>query len=455
MPKDRPLPILTLKVPEQRYTCRSCGRCCKHFTVQLRDEDIKRLDDQNWYERLGERPYHEFRGSTFLKQRADRDRSCIFLQPNGLCRIHTEFGFTHKPLACRMFPFTLMPNGSLQAIQLGLSFACPSVIENHGRPLLHHLNDVKQMARAIPELHAFPKQKFTPVEITANRPASRNELEIITNSFDNWISRPDIPLHHRLLGAVIFTSTIQDAVAHEYSEHDFEEVANLTFEQLEDELPDLDPAPPSTRHLKQLRQLVYAHIEDPKISEVKKTGIRAHALGQLKLNSVFSRGRGEFPVRFDNPKSTNVNTDEYDWPASLTFEMANTPSPASAGDDDRPEIDFLLIRYLRARILGHRAFGSGYYKFTIVDGLNALWLMIAATGWLARLHAGANNRNSITFPDLEAALLRTDRHAGRAPWLGRSAEKLRLKFFTKNHGILRTLHALRIVEDGLSNGEAT
>ena len=446
MPKDRPLPILTLKLPEQRYTCRSCGRCCKHFTVQLRDEDITRLDKQKWYEKLGEVPYHEFRGSTFLKQRPE-DGSCIFLQPDGRCQIHAEFGFTQKPLACRMFPFTLMPNGSLQAVQLGLSFACPSVIENHGQPLLDHLNDVKQIARAIPELHAAHDRKFTPVEITPGRPASCTELEIINRSFDQWISRPDIPLDRRVLGAVIFTSTIQDAVAHDYSEHDFEKVANLTFEQLEDKLPDLKPAPPSNRHMKQLRQLVYAHIEDPKISEIKKAGIRSRALGQLKLNAVFSRGRGEFPIRFDNPESTNVNNGAYDWPKSLTFEMAENVSPAFTGAEDRPAIDFLLIRYIRARILGHRAFGSGYYKFPIVNGLNALWLMIAATGWLARLHAGASNRKSITFPDLEAALLRADRHAGRAPWLGSSAEKLRLKFFANDNGILRTLYALPMVED--------
>ena len=426
MANTKPLPILTLKVPEQRYSCRSCGRCCKHFTVQLRDTDIEQLDNQNWYEEFGEVPYHEFRGSTFLKQKPDG--ACYFLQQDGRCLIHAKFGYTKKPIACQMFPFTLMPNSTEKAIQVGLSYACPSVIENHGTPLSEHRQDVGRMARTLPELKRSNKT-IKPVELTPGRTASHNELAIIEKSLDHWFTRVDIPMQQRLLGAVILTNAIADAVKHEFHDDDFEDMFESAFSQLEEELPHLEPEPPTTKQLKQLRQSVFTHIEDPKIAEMKEAGYRKKVTSQLRTNHIFSRGKGELPITIDD-----------DWPSPLNFEMVHQVKPA-VNDQDRPTIDFLLMRYLRARILGGRAYGSGYYGLSVVRGLNALWLMTAVTGWLARLHAGASGRDRISFEDVEKALLRTDRTAGRAPWLGGKSEKMRDKFLSLDFGYFRLLSA--------------
>ena len=100
---DRPLPILSLPVREQRYSCHGCGNCCKDFTVQLRERDLQKLREQRWEERLGEPVTVEFRDRIWLRQR--EDGSCVFLQEDGKCRIHAEFGFAEKPTACQLFPF--------------------------------------------------------------------------------------------------------------------------------------------------------------------------------------------------------------------------------------------------------------------------------------------------------------------------------------------------------------
>ncbi len=434
MARATSLPILTLKVPEQQFSCQGCGDCCRNLTVQLRPADIKKLDEQNWYAKLGTLPYHEFRGTTYLKQDDESDSACIFLRPDGNCRIHAEFGYTNKPLACQMFPFTLMPNPADKSIQLGLSYSCPSVIENQGIPVNEHLNDVKRIARGVPELTQFEK-RIRPIEITQGHPASPDELRIINDSLDNWLTRFDLSLHDRLCGISVLAQTLGHAVDQGFTDVDLKTVLDSAVEQLLEQLPDLEPAPPSTRQLKQLRQFVYAHIEDPKISEVQERGIRAKAFSQLKINNAFAKGRGAIPIDF-GPK----------WPTNLTFEMAENIAPANS-NQDRPAIDFLLSRYLRARILGGRAFGPGYYKFSIVQGLQTLSLMLAATGWLARLHAGANERTALTLPDVQAALQRTDRHAGRAPWLGGTAEKTRQKYFNKDNANIRLTHAFTMTND--------
>ena len=99
------LPILTPTMEDQRYSCHGCGNCCRDFAVQLRDDDLARLREQGWATRLGEPVTVTARGTTFLRQRDDG--GCVFLLEDGRCRIHAEFGFEEKPIACQLFPFHL------------------------------------------------------------------------------------------------------------------------------------------------------------------------------------------------------------------------------------------------------------------------------------------------------------------------------------------------------------
>src|SRR5436190_10491197 len=93
------LPILTLSLREQHYSCHGCGNCCRDFTVQLREDDLRKLREQNWEQRFGEPVTVTFRGVTYLRQR--ENGACVFLQDDGKCRIHAEFGFGAKPIACQ------------------------------------------------------------------------------------------------------------------------------------------------------------------------------------------------------------------------------------------------------------------------------------------------------------------------------------------------------------------
>ncbi len=45
----------------------------------------------------------------FHRIRSRADGACGFLSPTNRCRLHEELGGAHKPLTCRMFPFTFHP----------------------------------------------------------------------------------------------------------------------------------------------------------------------------------------------------------------------------------------------------------------------------------------------------------------------------------------------------------
>jgi hypothetical protein len=96
---------------------------------------------------------------------------------------------------------------------------------------------------------------------------------------------------------------------------------------------------------------------------------------------------------------------------------------------------------MRATVLGGRAWGSGFYGWPVVDGLQALSLNAACAGWLARAHAAASGRPAPSLEDVRAAVGRVDRTSGRAPWLGSRAERMRLAWLRIDDGLRRVASA--------------
>jgi lysine-N-methylase len=143
-----PLPIKPLPMVE-RWDCHQCGVCCRGSVVPLSADDVARLKAQKWNEQpeFRDQPVvlreswlgHEHR----LAHRADG--SCVFLLPDGLCRIHKEHGFEAKPLVCRMFPLQIVPRDNVAYVTIRR--ACPSAAADRGRPVAEQLDLVRQLAR--------------------------------------------------------------------------------------------------------------------------------------------------------------------------------------------------------------------------------------------------------------------------------------------------------------------
>ncbi len=414
------LPILTLPVREQRYSCHGCGNCCKDFTVQLREADLAKLRAQRWEERLGGPVTVEFRDRTWLKQRADG--ACVFLQDDGKCRIHAEYGFAEKPTACQLFPFVLVPDPT--RTRAGLSFACQSVRENKGAALSTHLAELERMSAAIPET----RRPTDTVLLADGLHAKAVELACIESVTDLWFSRTDITLRDRWDGFAWLCTSLARAQLKSVRETRFRELLQLLASALPEEVHQLRTEPATKRQMKLLRQGVFARLEDIKIQDAKARGRLRTVLAQLWRSSKFSRGKGEIPDLAQG------------FLRGVRFEVVAASAPLSDSPDAN-EIDLLLSRYARAMVLGGRAWGAGYYGWPAVRGLQALALNVACVAWVARARAVHQGRSIALLCDVEDALGRIDRAAGRAPWLGAVGERVRLEYLRLDDGLRRILSA--------------
>ena len=124
------------------------------------------------------------------------------------------------------------------------------------------------------------------------------------------------------------------------------------------------------------------------------------------------------------------------WPGPVAFDAVSAVGPISTADavDD---IDDLVTRWLRSTLRGGRAWGGGYYGFSMAHGIQALALNLACVGWLARVHAAGRGLDQVDLEAASEALSRVDRTAGRARWLGSSAERMRLRYFAADDGLRR------------------
>lgn len=173
------LPIHNLPIV-QNWDCHVSGTCCKEYQVPLTEEERLRIEAQGWdhdKDLGGLTPFvrrgwlsnllrlpgllmnlffalFSPRGRRSLWDRTyvlnhRPDGSCVFLGDNGRCRIHERHGYETKPLACRLFPFVLVPTGDHWSV--GVRFACPSAAANKGRPMGEYNSDLTVFAARLAE----------------------------------------------------------------------------------------------------------------------------------------------------------------------------------------------------------------------------------------------------------------------------------------------------------------
>jgi Fe-S-cluster containining protein len=124
--------------PGFNFDCRCCGKCCKGWTIHIDEKSYHDLVETDFFKDF--QASHEGielfsvnkEESTVATARVESG-FCIFLEERLLCTIHKKLGLHAKPLGCRQFPFRvkLTPDG----VYVGLSFYCPSIQHNEGRPV--------------------------------------------------------------------------------------------------------------------------------------------------------------------------------------------------------------------------------------------------------------------------------------------------------------------------------
>ena len=443
------LPIYIPELPAQKYSCHGCGSCCRDFTVQLTDADMQKLHDQGWKERLGQEYVVKFRGHSWLKQ--TDDGACVFLGDNGLCKVHAEFGLEAKPLACQFFPFMLSPN--TRDTHDGISFACGSVVASKGAPLQTHRDDVRRMGELLPVSAPMP------VKLQGQLIATDAEVSMVEGALDGWLCKKNISPAMRYQGlAWLITSLLQANLANMRGEKLRQLLSTLT-NAVEHELPLLDWPEPTPRAWKLLRQAVFTRIEDPKIGDLLKRGKVASVFGQWSRSRKWAAGKGMTPktqgfcsidfAGFENTIGVfaiqlngDVQVQKTAPQVSSLHSLAREFAAAITQQQDAVAMDDLLQRWIRATILGGRAWGSGLYGLPIDQGLGLILVNLLTALWLARFHAAGRGAQSVSLLDLQVAVGRVDRTSGRAVWLATAGERLRVKWLSHSDSMRLLVRAL-------------
>jgi lysine-N-methylase len=230
------LPIHCLPTVE-RWSCHQCGVCCRGSLVPLSAEDVARLDSQKWQERpeYRQRPVmvrqrllgHEHR----LAQR--EDGSCVFLLPDGLCRIHKEFGFDAKPLVCRMFPLQIVPRDNVAYVTIRR--ACPSAAADRGMPVEEQLDFARQLARE----RRLADEAPTPPPIKPGEQRDWRVARRLLATFERLLIDEHYPPVRRLVHALAFCRLLHDARTRSLADRQLGELFEVLEQNVAGEVSEL------------------------------------------------------------------------------------------------------------------------------------------------------------------------------------------------------------------------
>ena len=430
---DHPLPVLMPSLPNQRWACNSCTRCCRTLVGHLTYSERARIDEQNWQQELRVAPYVKLGRQWALNKHPDG--ACVFLGADGLCLIHARFGEAAKPLACRIYPFSVRPVP--HGWRASLRFCCPSVQQSQGRPIADYRTWLTDLARELP--HRAPTAKDGGDWIP-RVPATIEELDKLVGQFGRWCKKQEYPLGYRLIGAARLTEALEETPFKNLRGHELERVIELLLKALLAEAR-LQAEPPSSRMRGMLRQLAFAHAEHVSHREMRSLFRRLDKRRQqLRAARSFRRGAGRAPLLPGYESAP---------------EFAAVEAVLPVGDAVEA-VEEMVTRYLLTRLEGRTVWGAGYYGWPVLAGLHALWLSTAAAGWLARYHAASEGRGILTGEDVAVGLSMVDRAATRLPSLGTVAERMRIQYLTRNDGGAQLLAAypLTAEAEGFAEGDS-
>jgi Fe-S-cluster containining protein len=151
---------------EQRFACRSCGRCCRRgWDIALTVGEAAaytKMRAARWFREQPDGPEGTAADPfepvpehpAYLRIRKRSDGACGFLSLENRCRLHEELGAAQKPLTCRLFPFRFHPADGPTLVTA--SFSCPTVVANVGEPLPAQSDELSRLRKAWSRGHAEP-----------------------------------------------------------------------------------------------------------------------------------------------------------------------------------------------------------------------------------------------------------------------------------------------------------
>lgn len=417
----------SLKLPViQNWSCHNCGGCCREHLIEITEDEKRRIDQQKWSAADGiptERPVIQQMGANRYRLAHKDDGSCVFLDDQGLCRIHAKFGEPAKPLACQVYPYAFHPRGS--RVTTSLRFSCPSVVENLGTPLQDQQ----------PALQKLCSQVVSGRQTDVDPPLIHGMTEASWEDINRFIEALDLSLQDQSVNfAVRLLRTLEWMKLVEQSQFDtvqgarLQDFLDLMLEasrkaQPDNDLPILRPSWLGKMMFRQLAAQMARHDTE----QLARGGIVTR-LSLLRRVLRISSGLGEVPSLTE--------------PASVIKAFGTLPpkrvrfSQLEAEYAGRqPNIDALFERYFRVKIQGVHFCGAACFDLSLVDGFRGLALMYPITMWLARCRATVRGHSVVELVDVQAALATADHNFAYSPALGMRSAKNRISQLAKMNQI--------------------
>ncbi|HUR52586.1 MAG TPA: YkgJ family cysteine cluster protein [Gemmataceae bacterium] len=380
----RALPVL------QNWDCAGCSQCCRSYHIPVTAAERARIEGQGWQDdpELKDTPFFvREKGEYRLNHRPDGP--CVFLGSDNRCRIHAKFGSAAKPLACRVYPFMLVPTGDHW--RLGLRLACPAAADNAGRPLSEHLAETREYAKTMEEAAGGAIAEAPPPPLQRKQVVPWADLFRIVTMFSRWLGDTEMPLERRWRKVLFVTDMVRKATLDGKGDakksvtggrlSEMLHVLGLAADEEEPKTAE-EVKPPAWVGRAVFRPLlaVYARKDHGPDKGTAQSG----PLGRILAASRFARGKGRIPKLHAQIPET-------------TFTAAEQPAgPLS------PDADALLTRYYRLKVESMQFCGRTNFDLPFWDGLESLALTFPAILWLSRVFAAdGRGRDAAIKPALQ------------------------------------------------------
>ncbi len=162
---SKKLRVLPEPEPNGHWSCGACGACCHGLAVEVNAQEESRIDASLYEDILGEHGFIEeaFIDPTrpavrILRQRAEANAACIFLQKDGYCAVHARQNMQAKPDACQIFPNMVIHTPD-KKVRLAMRTNCRTMHESFesGQPVQEHREHVLRILQTS-GTYQLPKQ---------------------------------------------------------------------------------------------------------------------------------------------------------------------------------------------------------------------------------------------------------------------------------------------------------
>lgn len=412
---DLVLPVI------QNWSCHNCSGCCRQHQIEITSEERARIEKQNWTtaEDIPEnQPLFQTVGPVWDRRQAlahQPNGACVFLNEEGLCRIHAKFGEAAKPLACRIYPYAFHPSGKRVAVSL--RFSCPSVVSNLGKPLAENTGELKKIASLVVPDYA---RELDPPLVNAREKVSWPDFLQFVSALDHTLADSNASVCEKLCQALGWLKLVENARFEKVQGGRLKEFLDLiqdaTAAEREAQLEGVVEEPSRTGRL-HFRMLTAQYARKDTAVEIASGWKGRWRL--LKAAVRFAQGKGTVPA-------LQAAFNEVPFAA---VESVSRQLPAEAEE--------IFTRYFRVKIQGLHFCGPAYYHLPLVEGFQSLTLIYPVVIWLARWLAVGEQRTHLSVGDISHALAIADHHHGYSPSLGTRTARHRIRQLSQLNDIIK------------------